>query len=54
MLRRQMVESNFEKRYVRKDGEVIWALVNWTLIPEAEGRPLRTVTSSRDHGAQAG
>ena len=44
----EMVESNFEKRYVRKDGEVIWALVNWTLIPEAEGRPLRTVTSIQD------
>jgi PAS domain S-box-containing protein len=44
----EMAESNFEKRYVRKDGDVIWALVNWTFIPDAEGRPQRTVTSIQD------
>src|SRR5262245_6417854 len=25
-----MAESHFEKRYVRKDGKVIWALIDWT------------------------
>jgi PAS domain S-box-containing protein len=44
----EIAESHFEKRYVRKDGEVIWAMINWALIPDAEGRPLRTVTGVQD------
>jgi PAS domain S-box-containing protein len=41
-------ESYVEKRYVRKDGEVIWALVNWAVIPDPEGRPMHTVASVQD------
>jgi PAS domain S-box-containing protein len=44
----KMPQSHFEKRYLRKDGEVIWALINWAFIPDADGRPLRTVTSIQD------
>jgi PAS domain S-box-containing protein len=41
-------EYNIEKRYVRKDGAVIWVMVYWTVIHDPEGRPLRTVASAED------
>jgi PAS domain S-box-containing protein len=41
-------EYSIEKRYVRKDGEIIWALVNWTIVRDAEGRPLRSVANIQD------
>src|SRR5262252_1413896 len=44
----ELAGSYLEKRYVRKDGEIIWALVNWAIIPDAEGRPLHTVASVQD------
>jgi PAS domain S-box-containing protein len=44
----ELTESRLEKRYVRKDGEIIWALVNWAIVPDAEGRPLHTVASVQD------
>ena len=37
-----------EKRYVRKDGEVIWVLVNGRLIRDSFGRPFRTVAVIQD------
>jgi PAS domain S-box-containing protein len=44
----EVAESSFEKRYVRKDGGIIWASVNWAIIPGAEGRPARGVMSVQD------
>jgi PAS domain S-box-containing protein len=41
-------EYNIEKRYVRKDGEIIWVQINWTVLPEAEGRTRRSVASIQD------
>jgi PAS domain S-box-containing protein len=41
-------EYSIEKRYVRKDGAIIWALVNWTIVRDAEGRPLRSVANIQD------
>jgi PAS domain S-box-containing protein len=41
-------EYSIEKRYVRKDGAIIWVLVNWTVVPDTDGRPLRTVASVQD------
>ena len=32
-----------EKRYIRKNGEVIWVLVNGRMIRDSAGRPFRTV-----------
>ena len=32
-----------EKRYIRKNGEVIWVLVNGRMIRDSSGRPFRTV-----------
>jgi PAS domain S-box-containing protein len=44
----ELAGSHLEKRYVRKDGEIIWALVNWAIIPDAEGGALHTVASVQD------
>src|SRR5262249_15760104 len=41
-------EYSIEKRFVRKDGAVIWALINWTVIRDAEGRPRRTVANIQE------
>ena len=41
-------EYSIEKRYVRKDGATIWGIVNWTVVRDAEGRPLRTVANLQD------
>src|SRR5215813_2394548 len=41
-------EYSIEKRFVRKDGAIIWALINWTVIRDAEGRPRRTVANIQD------
>jgi PAS domain S-box-containing protein len=41
-------DYSIEKRYVRKDGAIIWALVNWTVVRDGERRPPRTVASVQD------
>lgn len=41
-------EYFIEKRYVRKDGAIIRTLTNWTIVRDAEGRPLRTVANIQD------
>src|SRR5262245_814864 len=37
-----------EKRYVRKDGSIIWAQITATTIRDADGQPLRTVSMIQD------
>jgi PAS domain S-box-containing protein len=41
-------EYSIEKRYVRKDGAIIWALVNWTIVRDDEGHPLLSVANIQD------
>jgi PAS domain S-box-containing protein len=41
-------EYSIEKRYVRKDGKIIWALVNWTIVRDDEGQPLLSVANIQD------
>jgi PAS domain S-box-containing protein len=41
-------EYSIEKRYVRKDGAIIWALINWTIVRDAEGCPLHSVANIQD------
>jgi PAS domain S-box-containing protein len=41
-------EYNIEKRYVRKDGAIIWVLINWTVVRDASGNPKRTVANVQD------
>ena len=37
-----------EKRYVRKDGAVVWVSVNMTVIRDADGKPVRTMATIED------
>jgi len=37
-----------EKRYVRKDGRIVWGAVTASLVRDAEGQPLRTVALIQD------
>ncbi|MBA3472499.1 MAG: PAS domain S-box protein, partial [Rubrobacter sp.] len=48
MVRGETDEYETEKRYVRKDGAVVWVRVNATAIRDHEGRPLRTVATIED------
>jgi PAS domain S-box-containing protein len=41
-------EFSIENRYVRKDGGIIRVLINWTVVRDADGRPLRTVANIQD------
>src|SRR4030095_3158619 len=41
-------EYSIEKRYLRKDGAIIWALVNWTIVRDAEGHPRLSVANIQD------
>jgi PAS domain S-box-containing protein len=41
-------EYSLEKRYVRKDGATIWALINWTIVRDGEGHPLHSVANIQD------
>ena len=37
-----------EKRYVRKDGSIIWGLLNCTMVRDAEGGPLHAIAQIQD------
>ncbi len=39
---------HMEKRYLRKDGTVLWAEMNTAAVPDAKGRPLYCVTHVQD------
>jgi len=41
-------EYYIEKRYIRKDGAIIWVLINWTVVRDASGNPKRTVANIQD------
>jgi len=40
MFREANVDCQFEKRYVKKSGETIWASVRWTVVRDLDGRTL--------------
>ena len=46
--RGETAEYSQEKRYIRKDGKVIWVNVNATAVRDAGGKPLRTVATIED------
>ncbi len=48
MVRGEIDEYETEKRYVRKDGTVVWVRVNATAIRDPKGRPLRAVATIED------
>jgi PAS domain S-box-containing protein len=37
-----------ERRYVRKDGQIVWAEVTAALIRDADGKPLRSAAVIND------
>src|SRR5207253_7829535 len=41
-------EYSIEKRYVRKDGSIMWGLVTATMIRDAVGAPLRAICMVQD------
>jgi PAS domain S-box-containing protein len=43
VLRGEVASYDREKRYRRKDGQIIWVRVNATLLRDVEGRPERTM-----------
>jgi PAS domain S-box-containing protein len=41
-------EYAMEKRYIRKDGAIIWILVSWRIIRDTSGKPVHTVANIED------
>jgi PAS domain S-box-containing protein len=41
-------EYAMEKRYIRKDGAIIWILVSWRIIRDSSGKPVHTVANIED------
>ena len=48
LLRDEIREYITEKRYLRKDGRVVWALLAVALVRDRNGRPLQTVAITQD------
>jgi PAS domain S-box-containing protein len=48
VVRGEAPDYRLEKRYVRKDGAVAWVNVNMTVIRDAAGQPVRTITTIED------
>ena len=48
LLRGETNKHTSDKRYVRKDGSIIWCLVTSTLIRDRHRHPLRTITMIED------
>jgi PAS domain S-box-containing protein len=41
-------EYSVEKRYIRKDGAIVWALVNWRVLRDENGKAIHTVANAED------
>lgn len=48
LLRGEIETYNLEKRYLRKDGQIIWALLAVSLVRNSEGQPLYLITQIED------
>lgn len=48
ILNGKLQNYQLEKRYIRKDGTIVWVNVNMTLIRDFTGQPVRTVTTIED------
>ena len=46
--RGEVPDYRLEKRYVRKDGSLVWVNVNVTVIRDSAGRPVRTMAAIED------
>jgi PAS domain S-box-containing protein len=52
MLAGEMDTCRFEKRYIGKDGRVIWTLLNTALVRDRDGKPHYFVTQTEDISAR--
>ncbi|HYR58547.1 MAG TPA: PAS domain S-box protein, partial [Chthoniobacteraceae bacterium] len=48
MIRGEIREVSREKRYIRKDGRVVWIDISASLVRDAAGQPLRTLGVVQD------
>ena len=48
VVRGEQPDYRMEKRYIRKDGSLVWVNVNMTVIRDAAGQPTRTVAAIED------
>jgi len=48
VVRGETHDYRLEKRYVRKEGSLVWVNVNMTVIRDADGQPLRTMATIED------
>src|SRR5215471_3645838 len=44
----ELEEYSVEKRYIRKDGGIVWALVKWRVLRDENGKPIHTVANVED------
>ena len=48
VVRGEVPDYRMEKRYIRKDGTLVWVNVNMTVIRDAAGQPTRTMATIED------
>lgn len=48
MRRGELVSHCVDKRFLHKDGRVVWTMLNSTALTDAEGRPVRCVSTIQD------
>ncbi len=48
MRRGELVSHCVDKHFLHKDGRVVWTLLNSTPLKDAEGRPVRCVSTIQD------
>ena len=48
LIREEIKSFDLEKRYLRKDGGVVWAYINCSVVTDAEDKPVHFLTYVRD------
>ncbi len=48
LIKGEMRIAHLEKRYIRKDGRIIWAMVSYSLIRDEQGLPLNFIIQIKD------
>jgi hypothetical protein len=48
VVRGESPDYRIEKRYIRKDGSIVWVNVNMTVVRDADGQALRTMAAIED------
>jgi PAS domain S-box-containing protein len=48
LVQAKVTEYHVEKRYIRKDGLVVWVRIAISLIRDAEGKPIRSIATVED------